>query len=214
MFNKAKCEVLHLDRGTPTEKRVIESSLAEKPWGWWLMRNSMWAGSEHSQPRKPNVSWDKSKEVWPEVKGCHSPLHSCDIPLGLLHTVLVTPAQRMTWKCWSKSREGHKVAENWSSSPLQTGWESWGCSAWQREGSMEAPQELSSIWRGLYGSWRETHHQELQMGQRVMGTNWKRGNWGWILGEDSLLWGWRDTGTGCPEICRCPIPANIQGQAG
>lgn len=68
-LNNAKCEVLHLDYSP--EKWVTESSLAED-WGWWLMSNSMWAGSEHSQPGKPNVFQDKSKEVWPTG---HSPLY-------------------------------------------------------------------------------------------------------------------------------------------
>ena len=45
---------------------------------------------------------------------------------------------RRTWTCWSESGGGpQRGSQGWSSSPMKTGWESWGCSAWRREGSGE-----------------------------------------------------------------------------
>jgi len=43
-----------------------------------------------------------------------------------------------TWTCWSASRQGpQKGSKGWNTSPTRTGWESWDCSAWRREGSRE-----------------------------------------------------------------------------
>jgi len=57
-----------------------------------------------------------------------SPASSC----GVLST-------GRTWTCWSGSRGGpQKFSEGWSTSPMRTGRESWGCSAWRTEGSRES----------------------------------------------------------------------------
>ena len=45
------------------------------------------------------------------------------------------PSTGKTWTCWRGSRGGpQKSAEGWSTSPVRTGWETWGCSARRREG--------------------------------------------------------------------------------
>jgi len=51
-----------------------------------------------------------------------------------------------TWTCWIGSRGGQqKWSEGWSTSPTRTGWESWSCSAWRREGCGETYCSLSVI---------------------------------------------------------------------
>ena len=45
---------------------------------------------------------------------------------------------RRTWNCCNGFRGGQqKWSEGWSTSPTRTGWESWACSAWRREGCGE-----------------------------------------------------------------------------
>jgi len=57
-----------------------------------------------------------------------------------------------TRTCWSMSRGGpQKWSKGWNSSPMGTGWESWGCSAWRREGSEVTWEWPFSIWRGATG---------------------------------------------------------------
>ena len=44
-----------------------------------------------------------------------------------------------------KSRHG---AQGWSISPMRKDWESWGCSAWRREGCGETLEQPFSTWTG------------------------------------------------------------------
>jgi len=54
-----------------------------------------------------------------------------------------------TWSCWSVSRGGpQKWSKGWNTSPTRTGWESWNCSSWRREGSKVTWVRPFSIWRG------------------------------------------------------------------
>lgn len=56
------------------------------------------------------------------------------------------PTIRKTWTCWSESREKPwGWPERWRSSPVKTGWKSWMCSIWRREGSWETPQSSSAL---------------------------------------------------------------------
>ena len=41
--------------------------------------------------------------------------------------------------------QGTEVLQGLSPSALQTGWESWGCSAWRREGSRENLEHLTVL---------------------------------------------------------------------
>ena len=53
------------------------------------------------------------------------------------------PNIRRTWTCWNGSRGGpQRWSEGWSTSPPRTGWGSWGCSAWGREGSGVTLEQL------------------------------------------------------------------------
>lgn len=56
----------------------------------------------------------------------------------------------------------------------KTGWGSWGCSAWRREGCVQISQHLPVPEEVLPGSWRGPLHQELRCGTRGVGSNWQR----------------------------------------
>jgi len=47
-------------------------------------------------------------------------------------------------------RRPQKCSEGWSTSPVRTGRESWGCSAWRREGCGETLEQPSSTLKGAY----------------------------------------------------------------
>ena len=61
---------------------------------------------------------------------------------------------------WSRSRGGpQRWSEGWSNSAVRTGWGSWGCSAWRREGSGVTLEQPSSTFRGLQEGWRGAFHK-------------------------------------------------------
>ena len=96
----------------------------------------------HSPEGQPHPGLT-AKVVWPAGQGrgfCSStllwwePTWSSASRSGALST-------GKTWTCWSRSRgEPQKWSEGWNTSPIRKGRESWGCSAWSREGSREALQ--------------------------------------------------------------------------
>ena len=111
-----------------------------RTWVCWLIRSSIWPSNVCSQPRRPTISWAASTEVWPagwrrgfwpSAPLSWDPTWSPVSSSGALST-------GKAWSCWSKSRkEPQKWSEGWSTSPMRTGCESWGCSAWRREGCGE-----------------------------------------------------------------------------
>ena len=65
-FNKAKCKVMLLSQGNPKHRYRLSGEWLENSSEKYLgvsMKDSMQAGSVCSQPRKPTVSWDPSREA-------------------------------------------------------------------------------------------------------------------------------------------------------
>jgi len=118
----------------------LRASLPRRTWGYWWMKNSTRATNVRSQPRRPTVSRAASREAWPAGRGrgfCSSAPLWWD-PTWSPVSISEAPCTRRTWNCWSSSRAGpQRWSEGWSTSPMRKGWESWGCSAWRREGCGE-----------------------------------------------------------------------------
>jgi len=74
---------------------------------------------------------------------------------------------------------------------------------------------LESTWRGPTRKLRKDFlWGQVATGRGEMALNWKRADLDRILGRNYLLWGWWDTGTGCPARLWMPLPGSIQGQVG
>ena len=103
------------------------------------MKSLTWATNVRSQPRRPIVSWAPSGEASPAGRErwfCPSTLLWWDLTWSIAFSSGALSTR--TWNCWSRSKGGlQKWSEGWSSSPMRTGWESWACSAWRREGCGE-----------------------------------------------------------------------------
>ena len=86
-----------------------------------------------------SVSWASSREAWPAGRErwfCPSTLLRWDLTWSTAFSSGALSTR--TWNCWSGSKGGlQKWSEGWSTSPMRTGWESWACSAWRREGCGE-----------------------------------------------------------------------------
>lgn len=88
--------------GVNWSSKWLRAALQRSTWAWWLMKNSPWASTVHSQPRKPNQSWAASKGAWPAGQR-----------RGFSPSTLVSSTWRAasrsgvpnirTWKCWSTS---------------------------------------------------------------------------------------------------------------
>jgi len=95
--------------------------------------------------RKPTISGAASREAWPAGWGmgfCPFTPLSWD-PTWSPASSSGAPNIRRTWMCWSGSRgTPRRWSESWSTSPTRTGWGSWGCSAWRREGSGVTLEQL------------------------------------------------------------------------
>ena len=103
------------------------------------------------------------------------------------------PSTRRTWICWSRSGGGpQKWSEGWSTSPLRTGWESgwesWGSSAWRREGLGKGLQQLKYLkYQYLKGAYRKPREELF----RRAGNDRMRGN-GFKLEEGRFRLGFRE----------------------
>lgn len=79
----------------------------------------------------------------------------------------------------------------------------WSCSAWSR---LQRPSSTCQYQKKLQELDRDFWQGHVGTGPGGMASNWKKEYLYWILGRNSLLWGWSDTGTGCPEKLGMPNP--------
>ena len=141
-FNKAKCRVLQVACSNLKDKHRLggdglRAALRRRTWAYCWMRRSTSASNVRLQPRKPTMSWAAARAAWPSGWGrgfCPFTPLSWD-PMGSPASSSGAPNIGRTWMCWSGTRGGpRRWSEGWSTSPMRTGWGSWGCSAWRREG--------------------------------------------------------------------------------
>lgn len=129
--------------------KSLRATLQGRFWGCLWVECWTWANRVGSQSRKQIVSWAASKEAWPACQGGESapPHHPCEIPHGVQHPALGFSAHErhgsFHGERWSRSRGRPQIwSEGWRTSPTKTGWESWDCSAWRRDGSGETSLDL------------------------------------------------------------------------
>ena len=166
-FNKAKCKVLHMGQDNPKHKyRLggdwIESSPEEKDMRGLVVEKLNMTQQWALAVQKATVSWTASPAAWPAGWG-----------RGFSPSALVRPHWESCIQLWSPQhrrdldllgqgqRRPQKWSKGWNSSPVKPGWESWGCSAWRREGSGEILEQPASTWRGLQESWRGTFCKDM-----------------------------------------------------
>lgn len=88
------------------------------------------------------------------------------------------------------SKEAKKWSESWSLSALETGWESWECSVWRKEGSRKTLEPLP-VSKGTPGG------LERDFGQVIY--HWPRGTAQWVMTDDILTVSGAATGV-CTDV--------------
>ena len=115
-----------------------------------------------------------------------------------------------TWSCSGRSRGGpQRWSEGWNTSPVRKGWESWSSSAPVEKRRLQG--DLGVAFQYLKGPTgklgRDFLSGQVATGQGEMALNWKREDLDYTSGRNFLLWGWGDTGTGCPARLWMPPPS-------
>lgn len=99
------------------------------------------------------------------------------IPTPFSHQSSSTLSTEKTWTCWSESRGPQSWSEGWSTSAMNTDWDTWGCSAWRREKVLEV---LTVVFQYLQEAYKKEGPNllsgPLARGHQVMTFNWRRVN--------------------------------------
>lgn len=112
-FWRQEGQVLYLTldnhkHGFTWAKRRLKAALSRRTWGYWWMKNWIWACDVHSQPRKTTTCWVAPKAAWPTGWEDVIP------PLCSSHETLTwSPASSSkvpnvwnVWTCWGMSSGG------------------------------------------------------------------------------------------------------------
>ena len=129
---------------------------------WWkeLGDTGLWqAGHEPAMcPHSPEshlYPGMHQKKCDQQIKGGDSAPLLCidETSPGALHPDFESSVQERPVGAWPE--EGHRNdPKEWNTSPARTGWESWGCSAWRRDGSRKTWEWSFSAQRGAIRSKR------------------------------------------------------------
>ena len=158
--------------------RGLRAALLRRTWGYRLMKSLTWANNVCSQPRRPTISWGYiTSSVASRSREGILPLYSTPVRAHQESCIQLWSPQHnkdMELLEWVQTRP-QKWFECWSTSAVRKCWESWGCSAWRREGCGETLQQPSSTWRGPTGRMGKIFSAGLvAIGQGAMALNWKR----------------------------------------
>ena len=157
------------------ENALRAAALRRRTWGCWLMRSSAWPSNVRSQPRKEPYSGLHPQQHGQQVEGGDSaPLLHFETPPGVLCPAL-EPQHRTDVDLLERvQRRPQKWSEGWNTSAVRKGWESWGCSAWRREGSRKSLLEPFSTWRPTGKQEEDFWQRRVVIAWAVMALNWNR----------------------------------------
>ena len=159
--------------------------------------------------RRPTIFRAASKGWWPVEQGCWFSPSTLPMWGPIWSTVSGpgAPNTRNMWGSWRGSRGGpQRWPEGSSTTPMKTDQWIWACSAWRRESSNMWP---SSTWKDIISRKKPDFLHRclcIEIAQRGNVFKLRGGRFRLTLGRYSLLWGWWDSGTSCPERLWIPPP--------
>lgn len=114
----------------------------------------------------------------------------------ILHTVCDPPIQKDTDNLEHIQQRAIKMIRSRSLCPLRTGWRTWACSVWRRDGCRGTLQQPLIPTEWLSKRDRQVLHGEAWWEDEMMGINWNKRSSDWIWGK---IFSHSSSGTGCPE---------------